>query len=371
MLMNQAFRPEPITHGLGVLGRLAALGVGQHKQDGFEQQVAESRLKFAAGLAGAGDNNARIAVITSGLNSPDPETRKIAGTQLAAMTEQKFTTFGTPGGGTAGMSTVGGVPQGAPRQLVQGRAATPNMYKVESGEEILTLMSDPETGAINLVGRAPRGTRDRGMTPDAAQQRKDISAAGASSVNVMNPTGPGAAIASVDMLVQSGQLSPEIGAQIKDGMIAQAAQTPAAAAALTVDTASQTKANVTSKLQGEALRQVDALESFLQASGGLDAMSPGARAAYDQIAGFAANSIAKARGTPGAEPGAADIERARNSLPGMGGKAMGVDSGPVFSALRAALNAPPSAAGAQPAAKGGMSAAQLRRMADLLEKAGQ
>ena len=88
LLLGRAQRPEPIDTGMSLIGRLAALGVGQSQQRGFEQQIAESRLGYSQALQQAGnDPTARLSVLSQAAASPDPSMRADALQQIAAMTQ--------------------------------------------------------------------------------------------------------------------------------------------------------------------------------------------------------------------------------------------------------------------------------------------
>lgn len=67
----------------------------------------------------------------------------------------------------------------------------------------------------------------------------------------------------------------------------------------------------------QAAREVARLQEFLRGKGPSAAFSPKDRASYATIADAAANALAKARGTPGAEPPRESIDRARASLPSL------------------------------------------------------
>ena len=67
----------------------------------------------------------------------------------------------------------------------------------------------------------------------------------------------------------------------------------------------------------QAAREVARLQEFLRGKGPSAALSPKERASYATIADAAANALAKARGTPGAEPPRESIDRARASLPSL------------------------------------------------------
>lgn len=67
--------------------------------------------------------------------------------------------------------------------------------------------------------------------------------------------------------------------------------------------------------QQQAATAVQRLGSALSRFSGMSALTPTDRAEYSSILDAAANAIAKARGTPGAEPPAPAIDRARASLP--------------------------------------------------------
>jgi hypothetical protein len=345
LLLGRAVRQEPIMGGMNLLGRLAALGVGQSRQRSFEDEIAASRLQYAGALQAAGtDPSARLAALGQGLASRDPAIRQAAAAQMAELAKTDTKIIGTPGGGSAAVTLQGGQIAGGPQQLVEGIAPAPEIKSLKQGESEVSYLWDADARKYVPIAEAPRQALDRGLTDEAAAQRMAISAAGASSVNVMNPTGPAAAVASVDLLVQQGLLDAETGSRIRAGLVESAAQTPEQAAAqATAGKVDQAEA-VRASLQQRALALVDQAETFLQSAGGLAALSPSQRAAYDAIAEAAANAIAQAQGTPGAEPNAGAIERAKAALPGLGNKALGVDQAAAFSAIRSTLGQPPPAA---------------------------
>lgn len=67
--------------------------------------------------------------------------------------------------------------------------------------------------------------------------------------------------------------------------------------------------------QQQAAAAVQRLSDALSRFSGMSALTPTDRAQYSSMLDAAANAIAKARGTPGAEPPAQAIDRARASLP--------------------------------------------------------
>jgi hypothetical protein len=361
LLYGRAMRQEPITHGVGLLGRLAALGVAQKRQRSFEEEIADSRLRYASTMQKAGtDPSARLEALSIGLTSPDPQLRKQASDELATMSQIEDKIISTPGGGQSVVRMRGGMVEGAPQPLVQGRAAAPQLLEFKDGENIRTLMFDPETGGLVEAAQAPRATLDRGMTPEAETQRTRISAAGASSVNVMNPTGPAAAIASVDMLVQSGAMDRETGDMVRAGLVAGAAETPVQSTERQVGADTTKRARTLEQLRGEATEATLLLQEFLQEVGPLDAASPSKRAQYRILAENAANAIAKAQGTPGAEPSAQSIERIVDTLPGITSSAT-TDMSGAFAGVYRSLGLDAVAAGLPPE--------KVRRLIELRRKA--
>jgi hypothetical protein len=65
----------------------------------------------------------------------------------------------------------------------------------------------------------------------------------------------------------------------------------------------------------QALKEVQRLNNALARMGPVSALTPADRAEYSSMIDAAANALAKVRGTPGAEPPAQAIDRARASLP--------------------------------------------------------
>ncbi|MGE3870392.1 MAG: hypothetical protein AB7F51_12875 [Pseudorhodoplanes sp.] len=168
--MQQALRPAPIETPTALLGRLAVLAAGTSQQRRFEEQIADARARFSAGISSA-DPAARIAAIQGGLGSSDSE---IAGAAraLLPLTTPKDKIVATPGGGSSVVPMVGEQVAGEPRVLVQGRGATPQVIRWNDGEREISLLYDPTTDTATRIGDAPRATLDRGRTEEA--ERQDI-----------------------------------------------------------------------------------------------------------------------------------------------------------------------------------------------------
>jgi hypothetical protein len=263
----------------------------------------------------------------------------MAAAQLAELMP-KTQIVSTPGGGQAAITTQGGQVTGTPQQLIEGRAPAPGITQVSQGENTVALMWNPERQQYVPIAEAPRATLDRGMTPDAAQQRMAISAAGASNVNVLNPSGPAAAIASVDQLVSQGLLDPETGARVRKGLVAEAAQTPEQARESQVRGETEKRQAIRADLEARARAATEAVRQFVNQSGGMSALSPAQRDAYNALAGAAANAIAQAQGTPGAEPNQDAIKRALAMFPGLTARAAGLDTDAVFDRILQSVGAP-------------------------------
>lgn len=174
LLLGRALRPEPIDTGMSLIGRLAALGIGQQQQRTFEQGIAEARLGYANALQQAGtDPSARLAVLSQAAASPDPGVRADALSQIAKLSERETQIVSSPGGGQVAVQMQGGQVTGT-QPIVQGRAAAPQMFEVKDGEQIRTFMFDPESRGMIDLATAPRETLQRVLPPDVFQQQIDL-----------------------------------------------------------------------------------------------------------------------------------------------------------------------------------------------------
>lgn len=343
LLLGRAMRPEPIQSGVGLLGRLAALGVGLQGQRRFEDEIAASRLQFAQGLSAAGaDPSARIAVLAGALNSRDPAMRTMAAAQLAELMP-KTQIVSTPGGGQAAITTQGGQVTGAPQQLIEGRTPAPETRTRTQGELQVTEQWDPARGDWSVVSTAPRTAAQIPMPPDVFQQQLGLrTAAGA----------------------------------------AQGAATAAGLAATMEKSAAQAEGAATGSLEGkiEGIRPYFAsTEANLLAAGAALRANPTsaeARAAYE----IARDEYANAATMLGAPNEAVTDDAKRGKLDripdatAVAGYGL-VKSDPLGAAVESVRKglgdrAPPRPQQpSQPPSRGGMTPAQLRRMAELLEKA--
>jgi hypothetical protein len=268
-------RNEPIETPMALIGRLAALGVGQNRQSGFEEQIAQARLGYGQAMQQAGsDPSARLALLSEAMGSPDPLIRTDAMRQLADLskTETKFVT--TPGGGTSAIGMTGGQIDGV-TPVIQGRAAAPTMFEVKDGENIKTFAFDPNAGTMIDVATAPRETLQRILPPEVfAQQEALRTAAGRAQGEAT-----GAALAGVQ---------EKSAAQAAGGISGRAAETIAQAQPLYQSAAASLLA------AGDALRSNptsrEARAAYIAARDGYTTLVaqlqlPGEAVTADQVAG--------------------------------------------------------------------------------------
>ena len=347
LLLGRAMRPEPIQSGVGLLGRLAALGVGLQGQRRFEDEIAASRLQFAQGLSAAGaDPSARIAVLASAMNSRDPGTRTIAAAQLAqemAAMRPKSQIVAGPDGSQYVVPLMGEQVAGEPTQLIEGRTPAPETRTRTQGELQVTEQWDPARGDWSVVSTAPRTAAQIPLPPDVYQQQLELR------------TATGAA---------------------------QGAATAAGLAATMEKSAAQAEGAATGSLEGkiEGIRPYFAsTEANLLATGAALQANPTsaeARTAYE----IARDEYANAATMLGAPNEAVTDDSKRGKLDripdatAVAGYGL-VKSDPLGAAVESVRKglgdrAPPrTRQPSQPPAPGGMTPAQLRRMAELLEKA--
>jgi hypothetical protein len=175
LLIGRAMRQEPIMGAAPLLGRLAALGVGLRGQRTFEDQIAASRMQFMQGLQSAGtDRAARLAVLTQGMASRDPDTRAQAMAQYARETEPGAQFVSGPGGATYRIDTLGGMQTGPAQEVIAGERKAPTTRTRAMGEMTITEQFNPDTGNWDVVGEAPRTASAVPLPPDVLAQQIDL-----------------------------------------------------------------------------------------------------------------------------------------------------------------------------------------------------
>lgn len=339
LLLGRALRPEPIDSGMSLIGRLAALGVGQHQQRTFEQGIAEARLGYANALQQAGtDPTAKLAVLSQAAASMVPDIRADALQQIASLTKQETKLIGTPGGGTSAVQMQGGQVAGV-QPVVAGRAAAPNIFEVKDGENVKTFAFDPNSGTMIDLATAPRETLQRVLPPDVFRQQ---------------------------IALRTAQGEAEGSAAAK---VAQIGQETTARAQAAADVKRQEQQAAQGRYRAQAQGILSQIEALLAQAGPGGALSPNLA---DQIEGLktaAAGAIARSMSeTPEQEPNADVTQGFKAMLPGSIKGAVGMTGG-LDAAYALVGGRPQQAPAAQPG--GNLSPAQLRRMADLLEKAKQ
>ena len=340
LLLGRAQRPEPIDTGMSLIGRLAALGVGQSQQRGFEQQIAESRLGYSQALQQAGnDPTARLSVLSQAAASPDPVTRQDALSQIAGMTKQETKLISTPGGGTAAVNLQGGQVAGT-QPVIAGRAAAPQMFEVKDGEQVKTFMFDPKSGGMIDVATAPRETLQRILPPDVFNQQIALRTAQGEA--------EGSAAARVSQIGQEATARAQATTDVK-----QAAQQEAKA-----------------RYQEQAKATLAQIEAEIAAAGMGGALSPSQNDRIEGLRTAAAIAMARAQSeNPEQEPNSDIVQGLKVMIPGSVKGAAGITGG--LDAAYMLVGGRPQTTPAAPAAGGqqNLSPTELRRMADLLEKA--
>lgn len=319
VLMQQALRPAPIETPTALLGRLAVLAAGQQQQRQFEQQVADARAQFTAGVS-SGDMNARLAAIQAGMSSPDPQIASAAASLFKQMQpEDKI--VGTPGGGSAVVPTVGGRVTGAPQEIVPGRAAAPQILEFKDGETVRSLMFDPNGGGLVDLATAPRETLQRILPPDVYRQQ-------------------------IALRQASGAAQGEAVGRVM-------AETTARAQA-TADVKRGEQQAAQERYRGAAREALAKIEAAIAAAGPTGAIDPNQRAKLDGLRTAAAIAIARAQSeNPEQEPNSDIVQGFKAMIPGAVGGAAGITGG-----LEAAFGlvggrpAKPAGGGAKPAPAG-------------------
>lgn len=298
LLLGRATRNEPIDSGMGLIGRLAALGVGQSQQRKFEEQIAASRLGYAQALQAAGtDQNARLAALSQGAASPDPAVRADALAQIATLTERKTELIGTPGGGTSAVQLQGGQVAGV-QPVVAGRAAAPQMFEVKDGEQIRTFMWDPESGSMVDAATAPRETLQRILPPDVFKQQMELRTA-------------------------QGRAQGEGAAKV-----AQIGAEATARAQATADVKQQEQAAAKLRYQEQAKATLAQIEAEIAAAGPAGALSPSQNDKIEGLRTAAAIAIARAQSeNPEQEPNSDIVQGLKAMLPGSVKGAAGITGG--------------------------------------------
>ena len=343
LLLGRAQRQEPIETGMSLIGRLAALGVGQSQQRGFEEQIAASRLGYSQALQQAGtDPTSRLSVLSQAAASPDPVMRSDALSQIANLTKQETKLVSTPGGGTAAVNLQGNQVSGV-QPVVAGRAEAPKMFEVQDGEQTRTFMFDPESGSMVDVATAPRETLQRILPPDVYEQQIGLRTAAGRAQGEAT----GAALAGMTDEAAARARGADVVAQEKDAreqarIKARATETSTqfreAVAEWKSDPTNAEKASKMGAARQRMTQELAAARSFPRAPTDAD-WAAAAQAIPDPVSG-----LAMLGGMQGGDPFDAALRVVEGEL--------GVTS----------TAAPPSSG--QP----NLTPAELRRMADLLEK---
>jgi len=301
ILLNQALRPQPIETPTALLGRLAVLAAGTSQQRRFEEQIADARSRFSAGISSA-DPAARIAAIQGGLSSPDPSIVKAAG-DLLPLTTPKDKIVATPGGGSSVVPMIGEQVAGEPRVLVQGRAEAPQLLKFNDGEQERTLAFDPQTGSLVDLATAPRATLQRILPPEVFAQQVELRQASGRAQGEATAAGLAAAM---------------------DKSAAQASGGQQGRAAATIE--------MTQPLYQASAQALQAAAAALRNN----PTSGEARAAYEAARSAYATHVAQLR-TPTEAVTADGINDARNALPDATGVGLrgAVGSDPLTAAMEA------------------------------------
>jgi hypothetical protein len=320
LLLGRALRPEPIDTGMSLIGRLAALGVGQQQQRTFEQGIAEARLGYANALQQAGaDPAARLAVLSQGAASMDPGVRADALSQIAALSKRESKLITTPGGGTSAVQMQGGEVAGV-QPIVQGRAAAPQMFTFKDGETERTLMFDPESGGMIDIATAPREALQRILPPDVLEQQLKLRTA-------------------------AGRAQGEATGAALAGITAESAARAQGAADVKRAEALGAKA----RYQEQARTTLAQIEAAIAAAGAGGALSPSQADKLEGLRTAAAIAMARAQSeNPEQEPNSDIVQGLKVMLPGSVKGAAGITGG--LDAAYALVGGRPQGAAA-PAAK--------------------
>jgi hypothetical protein len=345
LLLGRAVRPEPIMGGMNLLGRLAALGAGQARQRSFEDEIAASRLQYATALQSAGaDPNARLAALGAGLASRDPMIRMSAAEQMAKLTETDTRIISTPGGGSAAVTLQGGQLAGGPQPIVQGRAAAPNIFEVKDGENVKTFAFDSNSGTMIDLATAPRETLQRILPPEVFEQQ-----------------------------VRLRQASGAAQGEATGAAIARIGQEAAARAQATTDVKQAAAQEAKARYQAQAQGILGQIETLMAQAGPAGALDPSLADQIDGLRTGAAVAIARAQSeNPEQEPNSDIVQGFKAMIPGNVKGAAGFTGGlDAAYSLAGGRPAQPAASATQtPTAPGAnLTPAELRRMAELIEKA--
>jgi hypothetical protein len=290
LLLGRATRNEPIDTGMGLIGRLAALGVGQNKQQGFEQQIAQSRLGYFSALQQAGtDRNARLSVLSQAAASPDSEMRADAMAQIATMmSPEQQETFRPL---TPEEATAAGLPSGTAAQMSSlGKISTLYTPPQEQG---------PTTSVrefTDVFGRPPE-------SPEEFARFQAMKRPPGATVNVN--TGPGFKVPAGFMLNETGDgVVPIPGAGTETPQEQRDAEEAAAAKAKADEEAAKAE-----RIADTVAAYRAAVQEWRQAPTNAAAIAK-AKAAQERMV----QELAAKRAAPRA-PTDADVEQARTSIP--------------------------------------------------------
>ena len=298
LLLGRALRPEPIDTGMSLIGRLAALGIGQHQQRTFEQGIAEARLGYANALQQAGaDPSARLAVLSQAAASPDAGVRADALSQIAKLSERETQIVSSPGGGQVAVQMQGGQVTGT-RPIVQGRAAAPQMFTFKDGENERTLMFDPESGGMIDLATAPRETLQRVLPPDVFEQQ-------------------------IQLRTAQGEAEGSAAARV-----AQVGAEATARAQATTDVKQAAQLEAKLRYQEQAKATLAQIEAEIAAAGPAGALSPSQNDKIEGLRTAASIAIARAQSeNPEQEPNSDIVQGLKAMLPGSVKGAAGITGG--------------------------------------------
>ena len=318
LLLGRALRPEPIDTGMSLIGRIAALGIGQQQQRTFEQGIAEARLGYANALQQAGaDPSARLAVLSQAAASPDAGVRADALSQIAKLSERETQIVSSPGGGQVAVQMQGGQVTGT-RPIVQGRAAAPQMFTFKDGENERTLMFDPESGGMIDLATAPRETLQRVLPPDVFEQQ-------------------------IQLRTAQGEAEGSAAARV-----AQVGAEATARAEATADVKERGAREAKGRYQDQARTILGQIEAEIAAAGPGGALSPSQNDKIEGLRTAAAIALARAQSeSPEQEPNSDIVQGLKAMIPGSIKGAAGITGG--IDAAYALAGGRPQ--GATPAAK--------------------
>jgi hypothetical protein len=276
MLLQRANRPDPIRGPVSLLGRLAALGVGQS----IERKNTEARQAAVMDMIGSLPQEQQAMAKLAVLTGSDP-TRAVL--TLSGQGIQRE-------GIAADREAAAAAAAGATFQDAEGR------------------MRFKQTGEL-VPGEVAEGVPLDTLSPEAVAQKKAIAAAGKTNINIGGSNSKlGKTVAGVDADVAAGILTPEQGEAVKEQAIASASQSAGDKEVEKMAALDQRKGEQVAAAAGR-------LEEIVGGFTTGDVLDLGAAASYGSVRTQLAQAIARMRSPGSTEPSQQSVDAILATIP--------------------------------------------------------